>query len=75
MNDMVIKSKEQEKQTTHLESIFREVTKYMMQLNSRKCIFRVRYKKFLGNNLTERGIKVNLVKDTIKVDDTFHLRF
>lgn len=62
MDDMILKFKEQEKHTTQLESIFREVRKHQIQLNSKKCTFRVRSRRFLRYYLTKKRIKVNQLK-------------
>lgn len=62
MDDMIVKSKEQTRHTTHLQAIFKEVIKHGTPLNPDKYTFDVRSEKFAGCYLTERRIEVNLVK-------------
>lgn len=62
MDDIIVKSKEQQKYTTHLESIFGEVRKYLMDSNPKKIHLQKRSRQFLGYYLMERWIEVNHVK-------------
>jgi hypothetical protein len=45
-----------------LEAVFARAQYYNMRLNPEKCTFGVKAGKFLGFNLTKRGIEANLDK-------------
>lgn len=59
MDDMIVKSSQQEFHTQYLQQVFKTAQKYIMRLNLKKCKFGVRIGKFLGFYLTERGIEAN----------------
>lgn len=62
MDDMIVKFKEDQENTSHKDSLFGEVRKYGIHLYLGKCIFRVRYGKFIRDYLIEKGIKVSHVQ-------------
>ncbi|GAU45897.1 hypothetical protein TSUD_24990 [Trifolium subterraneum] len=59
MDDMIVKSEEEIDHTVHLKRVFDQARKFNMRFNSEKCTFGVKAGKFLGFNLTERGIEAN----------------
>ncbi|XP_011101217.1 uncharacterized protein LOC105179308 [Sesamum indicum] len=62
VDDMSVKSKQEDDHLTHLEIVFSIMRSYGMKLNLAKCTFGVRGGKFLGYMVSERGIEVNLEK-------------
>ncbi|KAK4397737.1 Retrovirus-related Pol polyprotein from transposon opus [Sesamum angolense] len=48
VDDMLVKSKEEEEHLNHLQAAFEVMRKYGMKLNPTKCMFGVRGEKFLG---------------------------
>lgn len=62
MDDMIIKSDQEELHTQHFQREFRKVRQYDIRLNPEKSNFGVRIDKFLGFYLKEQGIKENLDK-------------
>jgi hypothetical protein len=59
IDDMVIKSIDDNSHHKDLEEILSSVRKYNMRLNPTKCSFGVQAEKFLGFMLTSRGIEAN----------------
>jgi hypothetical protein len=59
MDDMIVKSEEENDHTMHLRKVFEQARKYNMRFNPEKCTFGVKAGKFLGFYLTERGIEAN----------------
>jgi hypothetical protein len=59
IDDMVIKSIDDNSHHQDLEEILTTVRKYNMRLNPTKCSFGVQAGKFLGFMLTSRGIEAN----------------
>ncbi|WJX56033.1 hypothetical protein P8452_41732 [Trifolium repens] len=59
MDDMIVKSEEENDHTSHLRKVFEQARKYNMRFNPKKCTFGVKAGKFLGFYLTERGIEAN----------------
>ncbi|WJX52573.1 hypothetical protein P8452_38672 [Trifolium repens] len=59
IDDMVIKSIDDNSHHQDLEEILTSVRKYNMRLNPTKCSFGVQAGKFLGFMLTSRGIEAN----------------
>ncbi|CAJ2674998.1 unnamed protein product [Trifolium pratense] len=59
MDDMIVKSEEEDDHTAHLKRVFDQARKYNMRFNPEKCTFGVKAGKFLGFYLTERGIEAN----------------
>lgn len=56
INDMVVKSKENQRHASDLTKILRQ---HKLHLNTNKCVFGVGAGKFLGYMITHRGIEVN----------------
>jgi len=61
---MFVKSHSIAQHVIGLEEVFREICKYDMLLNPKKCTFRVGGGKFFGFMITHRGIEVNPDKCT-----------
>ena len=59
MDDMLIKSKNEETHLDNLRETFDTLRKYQMRLNSAKCVFGVSSSKFLGFMVSQRGIENN----------------
>src|ERR1051325_9702285 len=62
IDDMVVKTVEEQKYILDLEDTFAALRKYNMRLNPDKCTFGVQADKFLGFMLTNREIEANLDK-------------
>ena len=62
VNDMLVKSLDEEKHLDGLQETFDTLRRYNMKLNPSKCAFGVSSGKFLGFMVSHRGIKVNLDK-------------
>ena len=59
IDDMLVKSKEHQDHTTHLQQAFELLRAYGMKLNPSKCAFGVSAGWFLGFRMTQRGIEAN----------------
>ena len=59
IDDMVVKSKEEQGHVGDLKDIFEVLKCHKLCLNVDNCVFGVRADKFLGYIITHRGIKVN----------------
>ena len=59
MDDMLIKSKEDEDHLDNLKETFNTLRQYSMKLNPTKCAFGVSSGKFLGFIVPQRGIEAN----------------
>ena len=59
VDDMLVKSKEEENHLDDLRETFNTLKRYNMKLNSSKCAFGVSSGKFLGFVVSQRGIKAN----------------
>ena len=59
IDDMLVKTTEDEKLLSNLETIFGCLCKYQMRLNSQKCAFAIEARKFLGFMLTHQRIEAN----------------
>ena len=59
MDDMLIKSKEEEDHLDNLKETFNILRQYSMKLNPTKCAFGVSSGKFLGFIVPQRGIEAN----------------
>lgn len=59
LDDMIVKSSQEELHAQHLKRVFKMVRKYNMILNPVKCTFGVRNNKLLGFYLTEQRIQAN----------------
>ena len=59
MDDMLVKSLQEDNHLSNLQETFDTLRSYNMKLNPSKCTFRVTTGKFLGFMVSQRGIKVN----------------
>ncbi|XP_047156021.1 uncharacterized protein LOC124827081 [Vigna umbellata] len=59
VDDMVVRSTDEEGHIRDLEEVFHQVRKFGIRLNPAKCTFGVAAGKFLGFMLTSRGIEAN----------------
>ena len=59
VDDMLIKSKEEEDHLDDLKEMFNMLRQYSMKLNPSKCVFGVSSGKFLRFMVSQRGIKAN----------------
>lgn len=62
VDDMLIKSKEEESHLDNLKKKFNTLKQYSMKLNPTKCAFGVSSEKFLSFMVSQRGIEANLEK-------------
>ncbi|KAL0434358.1 UNVERIFIED_CONTAM: hypothetical protein Slati_2770100 [Sesamum latifolium] len=68
IDDMLVKSKEEQSHVTDLEETFSILRKYKLKLNPGKCAFGVRIGRFLGFMVTQRGIEANHLKIKVILD-------
>ena len=59
VDDMLIKSKEEEDHLNDLKQMFNTLRQYSMKLNPYKCAFGISSGKFLGFVVSQRGIEAN----------------
>ena len=59
IDDMVVKSKEDQRHVGDLANIFEVLRQHKLRLNVDKCVFGVEAGKFLRYMITHRRIKVN----------------
>ena len=59
VDDMLVKSKEDEDHLADLKETFQMLRRYNMKLNPAKCVFGVSSSKFLGFMVSQRGIEAN----------------
>ena len=59
VDDMLVKSKEEEDHLVDLKETFNTLRQYNMKLNMSKCAFGVSSDKFLEFMVSQRGIEVN----------------
>ena len=59
VDDMLVKSKEEEDHLDDLRETINTLRQYNMKLNPSKCAFRVSSGKFLGFIVSQRGIEAN----------------
>ncbi|XP_019163604.1 PREDICTED: uncharacterized protein LOC109159946 [Ipomoea nil] len=59
VDDMLVKSREEDKHAEDLADCFKVMIKYNLRLNPKKCAFAVQGGKFLGYMVTKRGIEPN----------------
>ena len=59
IDDMVVKSKVVSEHVGDLGVIFDILRKHKLRLNASKCSFSVKFGKFLGYMVTDRGIEVS----------------
>ena len=57
VDDMLVKSKEEEDHLDNLKETFNTLRQYNMKLNPSKCVFGVSSRKFLGFMVSQRGIE------------------
>ena len=62
MDDMLVKSLDEQKHQDDLQETFDTLKRYNMRLNSSKCVFRVSLGKFLGFMVSHKGIEANPIK-------------
>uniref|UniRef100_A0A2N9GTA9 Reverse transcriptase domain-containing protein n=1 Tax=Fagus sylvatica TaxID=28930 RepID=A0A2N9GTA9_FAGSY len=59
VDDMLVKTKDEENHLEDLEETFETLRRYRMKLNPSKCVFGVSSGKFLGFMVSQRGIEAN----------------
>ncbi len=59
VDDMLVKTKDEENHLEDLEETFETLRIYRMKLNPSKCVFGVSSGKFLGFMVSQRGIEAN----------------
>ena len=59
VDDMLIKSKEEEDHLNDLKEMFNTLRQYSIKLNPYKCAFGISSGKFLGFVVSQRGIEAN----------------
>ena len=59
IDDIVVKSKQKARHIEDLRGVFEVLGQHKLRLNADKCAFGVRACKFLGYQITNRGIEVN----------------
>ena len=59
VDDMLVKSKEEDNHLDNLKETFNTLKQYNMKLNPSKCAFRVSSGKFLKFMVLQRGIEAN----------------
>ena len=59
IDDMLVKTKEEEELLPNLEAVFGCLRRHRMRLNPQKCVFVVEAEKFLSFMLAHRGIEAN----------------
>uniref|UniRef100_A0A2N9EKU0 Uncharacterized protein n=1 Tax=Fagus sylvatica TaxID=28930 RepID=A0A2N9EKU0_FAGSY len=59
VDDMLVKSKNDEDHLSDLKETFQTLRRYNMKLNPAKCVFGVSSGKFLGFMVSQRGIEAN----------------
>ena len=62
VDDMLVKSKEEEDYLDDLKETFNTLRQYSIKLNTSKCAFGVSSGKFLGFMVSQRGIEANTEK-------------
>ena len=68
VDDMLVKSLDEEKHLDNLQEIFDMLRQYNMKLNPSKCTFGVLSGKFLGFMVSHRGIEANPDKIQVILD-------
>ena len=59
VDDMIAKSRPEEKHVVTLRKLFKRLWKFQLKLNPAKCIFGVSSEKLLGFIVSQEGIKVD----------------
>ena len=62
VDDMLVKSKEEEDHPDDLKEMFNTLRQYSIKLNPSKCVFGVSFEKFIGFMVSQRGREANLEK-------------
>ena len=62
VDDLIVKSKNEEDLNPDLKETFENMRKHNMRLNPKKSVFGIRFGKFLGFMVSQRGIDANLAK-------------
>ena len=62
VDDMIVKSKDREWHIQALRKFFKRIRFYKLQLNPKKCAFKVTFGKLLGFMVSQRGIEVDSEK-------------
>ena len=62
VDDMLVKSKEEEHHLENLKETFETLRLYGMKFNPSKCVFGVSSGKFLSFMISQRGVEANLDK-------------
>ena len=62
VDDMIVKSKDHEGHIPTLRNFFERIRFYKLQLNPKKCAFKVTFGKLLGFMVSQRGIEVDSEK-------------
>ncbi len=70
IDDMLVKTKDEDRHLDDLEETFRTLRQYRMKLNPCKCVFGVSLGKFLGFMVSQRGIKANPDKINVILEIT-----
>ena len=70
VDDMLIKSREENTHLDDLKKIFATLRQYQIRLNPSKCAFGMSLEKFLGFMVSQRGIEANLEKIRVILEMT-----
>ena len=62
IDDIIVKSKEDVDHPADLHETFTGVCNYRIKLNPKKCIFKMRFGKFLGFMISSQGIEAKPYK-------------
>src|SRR5688572_5731992 len=68
VDDSIVKSKTDKEIVVDLQEIFDNMRKYMMRLNHRKCVFRIKFGKLLGYLVCQMGTDANPKKGQTVID-------
>ena len=70
VDDSIVNSKTEEDMIIDLQETFDNMRKYKMKLHPRKCVFGIRFGKFLGYLVSQRGIDANPEKFQAVINPT-----
>ena len=70
VDDMLIKSREENTHLDDLKKIFATLRQYQIRLNPSKCAFGMSLEKFLEFMVSQRGIEANLEKIRVILEMT-----
>ena len=68
VDDILVKSKEEEDHIDALSQVFKRLVLYKLRLNPQKCVFRVKSGKLLGFLVSKKGIEVDPAKAKAIID-------